>query len=186
MRVLVLGGGISGLTAAYYLSAIPGVEVTVLEKESRFGGAIETDRTTGYHFEMGPHTFRTGISAPFLQLIHDAGLDGETIGSARCTTNRYILHKGKLECLPKSGIGALTSPIFKGHRLPFLREWRVPPKGGEESLYEFISRRFDSEIASSAFAAMTEGIYAGDIGGFFKHCLFSSFQRVGNGERLTD
>lgn len=175
MRVLVLGGGISGLTAAYYLSLVPGVEVTVLEKSMRWGGAITTDKTSGYHFELGPHTFRS--TPDFLQMVYEMDLQDQMIGSDRCNTSRYLLHEGKLERLPRGPLEFFTSPLFRGHRLSLLRERKCPVVEEEETVHRFIERRLGKGIADTIFSAMGEGVYAGDIECLSSRACFPKLKR---------
>ena len=76
MKVLILGGGITGLSAAWYLlQKHPHAQITLLEKTNRLGGFIQTSREGGFLFEKGPRTFPLGRSPHLLSLIRDLGLD---------------------------------------------------------------------------------------------------------------
>src|SRR5208283_2103490 len=79
MRVVIVGGGISGLSAAYYL-AKRGVASTLIEREGRLGGVISTERLDGCVLEAGPDSFLA--QKPWaLHLIRELGLGGDVIGS---------------------------------------------------------------------------------------------------------
>src|SRR5947209_17274070 len=77
--VVIVGGGISGLSAAYYL-AKAGVSSTLIEKRPRLGGVIQTERIDGCVVEGGPDSFLS--AKPWaMDLIKDLGLEGEVMGS---------------------------------------------------------------------------------------------------------
>src|SRR6266446_5890389 len=78
-RFFIVGGGISGLSAAYYL-AKAGISSTLIEKRPRLGGVIETERIDGCLVEGGPDSFLA--AKPWaIDLIRDLGLESEVIGS---------------------------------------------------------------------------------------------------------
>lgn len=79
-RVVILGAGISGLSAAWYLSRteLP-LEIIILEKSSRAGGWMHTEHTTGFHFEKGARTFKVDRCPATMQLIAELGLQEEII-----------------------------------------------------------------------------------------------------------
>ncbi|HSX26424.1 MAG TPA: protoporphyrinogen oxidase [Chlamydiales bacterium] len=146
---LILGGGISGLSAAWFLSR-RGVRVTLLEKEDRLGGLIQTDSERGMLFERGPRTFSEARSPALLQLIRDLGLENELLFSKG--GKRYLWHQGRL-CSLGSFLPLLLFSLLK-----------FPPKAAhEETIYEFACRRFNAKVAETLFDPLTLGIYAGDI-----------------------
>ena len=156
MKVLVLGGGISGLSAAWFLKKKkPKAQITLLEKSARLGGWIQTEKREGSLLEKGPRTFQASRSPHLLQLIADAGLEKELIFSDPKAAKRYLWHEQKLR--PFSSL--LPSCFFS-----LLREVFLPRKiSGEESIYEFACRRFNPRIAETLFDPLALGIYAGDI-----------------------
>lgn len=165
MNYLIIGGGISGLSAAWFLKKKdPLAKITLLEKENRLGGWIRTSHEEGFLFEKGPRTFQIGRSPHLLQLIHDLKL--EKISSDPCAQRRFILHKQKLRSpwsfLPK---------IF-----PFLlRELFIKPSEKEdETIYDFAVRRFGPTVAELFFDPLALGIYAGDIRKLSIHSCFPS------------
>src|SRR5262245_46549503 len=102
--VLVLGGGISGLTTAFLL-ARRGMQVTVLEAAPRVGGAMETLSDGPWRFEMGPNTVLEG-NAEVTALISACGLEGEKITAAPSAKKRFLWKGGRLHALP-GGPGSL-------------------------------------------------------------------------------
>ncbi len=152
MRILILGGGITGLSAAWFLKReMAQAKITLLEKENRLGGWIRTNREGGFFFEKGPRTFQLGRSPHLLNLIRELGL--EILSSP--PQKRYLYCRGRLR-----SIGSLI-PLF----LPVLiREFFISPSTSpDESIYDFATRRFNRRIAETIFDPLTLGIYAGDI-----------------------
>ncbi len=80
-RVIVLGGGISGLSLAWYLSKFETCEVILLEREARVGGFLQTISTDGFLFEKGPKIFKAARSTALLELIEALGLTQQRIAS---------------------------------------------------------------------------------------------------------
>ncbi len=154
MNYLILGGGITGLSAAWHIKKRdPRAKITLLEKENRLGGWIRTSHEGGFLFEKGPRTFQLGRSPHLLELIRELGL--EIIESDPAAKKRFILHKGKLRT-PESQIFTLIPYLI---RELFVR----PTKSQDESIYDFASRRFSPKIAEMFFDPLALGIYAGDI-----------------------
>ncbi|NGX45038.1 MAG: Protoporphyrinogen oxidase [Chlamydiae bacterium] len=154
MKVAVLGGGISGLSAAYFAQQ-KGAEVTLFEKEERLGGWMNS-ATDPFFFERGPRTFKTSRSLELLDLILDLGLKDELIVSDENAKVRFLYLEGKLQRFPKP---LFSWAIIKG----LLREWRVAPFPGDESIGEFATRRFNRAVADRIFDPLALGVFAGDI-----------------------
>jgi oxygen-dependent protoporphyrinogen oxidase len=163
MKVAIVGGGISGLAAAFRLRAA-GCEVTVLEAEARAGGKIRTERADGWTFEHGPNGFldsRAGI----VRLAGDLGLGDRLVRAAPEAKRRYLLLDGRLVPLP-GGPGALLKSDLLSLR-GRLRLFAEPLVGraeieGDESVYDFAARRLGAEVAEKLVDAMVTGVYAGD------------------------
>ncbi len=167
MHVVVLGAGITGLTAAWTLvKHLKGrVRVTLIEKSNRVGGWIRTDRVDGFLFERGPRSVRaSGQGGAALKLIEEIGLKDEVLFSSPEAKKRYVWHEGRLECAPSSLWQAFRSPLTKDLVGGFLREG-LRKKGSlqDESIYDFIARRYSAELAERLIAPLTACIYAGDI-----------------------
>jgi oxygen-dependent protoporphyrinogen oxidase len=163
-RVIILGAGISGLSTAWYLSrtGLP-LEITILEKSSRAGGWMHTDHTTGFHFEKGPRTFKVDKSPSTMRLVAELGLQKELIWSEAKPHHRYLWHEGELHRFPTNPISFLFSPITKGFVRALLTEWKKPTKLGDETVWEFVLRRFNYDVARLFFDPLVVGIFGGDV-----------------------
>lgn len=154
MRIFILGGGITGLSAAWFAyKSNPKAKITLFEKGARLGGWIRTSQEEGFLFEKGPRTFPLARNPHLLQLIRELNL--EIILSDPSAAKRFILYKGKLHSTT-SFLPMLIPHLF---REPFI----APSKGEDESIYDFASRRFSPKIAETLFDPLTLGIYGGDI-----------------------
>lgn len=183
LDVAVVGGGISGLTAAHALVARrPELRLALLESSSRVGGCIETERRDGYVIEGGPDSFlRTKPDAA--ELCRELGL-GEQLASVRPEArSAYLVRDGALEPLPAGMVLAAPTRIWPLVRTPLLSplgklrallEPFVPANAAveDESLASFLSRRFGSEVATRIGAPLLGGIYAGDLSELGLHATF--------------
>jgi oxygen-dependent protoporphyrinogen oxidase len=154
--IIILGGGISGLTVAYDLSRHQDrFQIRLIEKSDRLGGWIDTDTSTGFCFERGPRLFRGSKSPHFLQLVEEIGLSSEMIESAKNGRSRHLWMDGRLRRMPIVSWGLVRGLI---------KEWRASPaeKGGDESVWDFACRRFNPVVAQQMFDPLVVGIYGGD------------------------
>jgi oxygen-dependent protoporphyrinogen oxidase len=166
---IVIGGGISGLAAAFRLRQ-GGSAVAVLEASSRVGGAIETHAEDGWRFELGPNTVveakgDTGDPGGIGALIAAAGLDGERLAASEAAKRRYLLKGGRLHALPGGPGSLLRTPLFPARaKLRFLREpWIGRPEGDpEESVATFVRRRLGPDFLGTLVGPFVSGVYAGD------------------------
>ncbi|XP_059469670.1 protoporphyrinogen oxidase [Neocloeon triangulifer] len=168
MSTIILGGGIAGLSAAYYLrSAAP----TLVESSSRLGGWIQTNRRPGeILFEHGPRTIRPAgeQGANTLNLIEDLGLEDKVKPISRdhpAAKNRLIFAKGKLHPLPNSfsGLFQTRPPFEKPLAACVWTDFKAERKLlTDESSYDFIRRRFGQDVADYAISPMLCGICAGN------------------------
>ncbi|XP_037030617.1 protoporphyrinogen oxidase [Bradysia coprophila] len=168
----VLGGGISGLSAAYYLSRTVKSPTALFESSDRIGGWIKSTQQPGYIFESGPRTIRpAGIKGKnTLQLIENVGLSDQVrpiCASHPAAKNRMIYANGKLNLLP-SAVGDIfkTLPPFSKPLISAVIHDLVTQRNAtnldDESIYSFTERRFGREIAEYAISPMICGICAGD------------------------
>jgi protoporphyrinogen/coproporphyrinogen III oxidase len=163
LDVVVVGGGISGLTAAFRLSR-GGLRVAVLEAAPRVGGAIATFSDGTWRFEMGPNTVLENNESVG-RLIRDAGLAEEKIVAAPSAKRRYLYKGGKLVPLPGGPGGFLSTPLFPASaKLRLLREPWIgrPPGGTEETIAQFVRRRLGTAFLDYAVGPYVSGVYAGD------------------------
>ncbi|MBJ7259404.1 MAG: protoporphyrinogen oxidase [Chthoniobacterales bacterium] len=159
-RAVILGAGLTGLTAAVSLRR-RGVPVTVLESGARAGGPVASEESGGFLVERGPNSMMTG-EPEVLQFLADIGLADEMI--APLAKKRFLVSRGHPQALPQSFFAALTTPLFSfGGKLRVLREPFVPRVAAEdESLASFVRRRLGPEILARAVEPFVAGIYAGD------------------------
>uniref|UniRef100_A0A3Q3VYM4 Protoporphyrinogen oxidase n=1 Tax=Mola mola TaxID=94237 RepID=A0A3Q3VYM4_MOLML len=170
--IAVLGGGIGGLAASYYLCKTPQVtKVILLESSSRFGGWLwSTRRSDGAVFEHGPRGIRPAgaVGRNTLNMVKDLGLEAEILPvtySHVASKNRYLYVNKQLHKMP-SGIRGLlhTVPPFS-HPLVFdiAKEILVKKsKTDDESIHSFFSRRLGKELADIAVDSLCRGVFAGD------------------------
>jgi protoporphyrinogen oxidase len=187
-RIAVLGGGVTGLTTAYNLAkAIPHAKITVFEKSSRLGGWLDSERVEvdggDVLFEWGPRSLRpdlSGAGQATLQLVADLWLAPEVISTPKwqpAARNRFLYYPDRLTRMP-SPYGnpfaaifdafktVLTEPIFEGVPGSLLAEtWtkQRPQNTADESVGDFLRRRFGMAVADNLASALFHGIYAGDI-----------------------
>jgi oxygen-dependent protoporphyrinogen oxidase len=161
--VAIIGAGITGLTAAFYLRS-NGIPVTVYESTGRVGGAIQSVRKDGFLAEFGPNTILE-TSPKVTQLVKDAGLEGRRLDPDPKASARFVVRYQRPIAMPGSPLGFLTTPLFSfGAKLAVLREPFVPRRtdGVEESVAQFVVRRLGQEFLDHAIDALVAGVYAGD------------------------
>ncbi len=162
MKLVIVGGGISGLSLAYFLlERNPAFDITVLESEKKPGGKIWTDRINGFLCEGGVNGFLDNRPKT-LELIAKLGLN--PLRSNDNAKKRYIFSKGKLNLLPESPTAFFASDLLSVFgRLRIIWEIFVPKKtSDEESLADFARRRLGKEAYEKLIDPMASGIYAGD------------------------
>jgi oxygen-dependent protoporphyrinogen oxidase len=161
--VAIIGAGITGLTAAFYLNR-KGIPVTVYEASGRVGGVIQSLRQAGWLAEFGPNTLLE-TSPKIGQLVRDAGLQPRRLDPDPKAEARYVVRYQRPIAMPGSPLGFFTTNLFTaGAKLAVLREPFVPRRrdGVEESIAQFVVRRLNREFLDQAIDALVAGIYAGD------------------------
>ena len=165
-RIVVIGGGISGLVAAHRLRAgWPRHEVTLLEGEARCGGHVHTVRDAGFVVEAGPNAFLARAREPEpLALVRELGLESAQIEASRAARRRYVWLRGRLRAAPSSPLTLLsTDALTLAGKLRLAAEPFVPRGGGAgESVHAFATRRIGREAADALVDAAVSGISAGD------------------------
>ena len=174
-RVAIIGGGISGLAAAFALEerrqAGESVAYVVYEAGPRFGGVLVTEPVDDFLVEAGPDSFLT--EKPWAaDLCRRIGLEDQLIGSNDHERKTYILLKGKLTPLPDGLMfmvptqitPALLSPLFSaGTKLRMIREWRFSPRqsNGDESVASLVERHYGAEMVDRLADPLLSGVYGG-------------------------
>ncbi len=168
---VIIGGGISGLSAAYYLSK-GGAGCTILESRPRLGGVIRTEQVDGCTIEAGPDSFLSAKPAA-LELIRDLGLGDQVIGSNDRLRITYVRKGGRLIPLPDGLMMMVPTKILPLVTTPLL-SWgtkirmglellRSPKaKAGDESVAEFIEEHYGTEAVDYLAEPLLSGIYGGN------------------------
>ena len=102
--VIVIGGGISGLSAAFYLQKLANeraesIAITILEQSDQIGGKVQTLREDGFIIERGPDSF-LARKTPMIDLAKDLGLLGELVPTNAAARKTYIVHNNLLHPMP--------------------------------------------------------------------------------------
>lgn len=162
--IVVVGAGLSGLTAAFRL-VLQGWRVAVLEAAARPGGVIGSMRRDGALYELGPNSGMD--TSPLVnQLLRDAGILDQRIEAQAAAARRYVIRGGRPVALPASAGAFLTSSLFSWRaklgllREPFVPAW--PAQAPEQSVASFVRRRLGPQFLDYAVEPFVAGIYAGD------------------------
>jgi len=165
MNVAVLGGGVTGLTAAWRLAAA-GHTVRVLEASPRVGGSVRTESADGWIVEAGPQSFQDA-TPEIGSLIGELGLGPERIGPSPEARNRYIVRNGAPFALPtpKDLAGLVSTPLFSfGTKLKISGEVARSPRERttDVSVAVLVREHFGAEVLDKVVQPFVGGIYAGD------------------------
>lgn len=168
---VVIGGGISGLSTAYYL-AKAGIPCTLIESRPRLGGLIQTEHTHGCVVEGGPDSFLA--AKPWaMDLIRELGLADEVIESNDHLRKTFIWKSGRLVPLPE-GLQFLAPTKFSPLLTTKLFGWptkvrmglewfrRAGACGGDRSVAEFVREHYGQEAVDYLAEPLLAGIYGGD------------------------
>jgi oxygen-dependent protoporphyrinogen oxidase len=163
MRIAIIGGGLTGLTLAYYLQKA-GVAYDLFEASERPGGnLLSPQETIGYQLEAGPNSLL--LSPELEELLTELGLQTAIQEAAPVSQHRYVLRHGAYQALPGSPPKLLASSFFslrtKLRLLGELLRRPAPPIPGE-TIAAFFERHFGAEVVDYAVNPFVAGIYAGD------------------------
>jgi oxygen-dependent protoporphyrinogen oxidase len=173
-KIVIVGGGISGLTVAYLLlKKKKDLDITVLESDNRAGGKIWTDKANGFLCEKGANGFLDNKPRT-LELCKSLGI--EPVRSNENSKKRFIYLNGKLNALPESAPSFIKSGLLSwGGKLRILLEYNAPKGPEDETVADFIIRRLGREALERLIDPMCSGIYAGDP---YKMSIKSCFARI--------
>ncbi len=171
-RIVIIGGGVTGLSAAWELQQ-RGIDYTLLESSGRFGGKLMTEHVNGFIIESGADSFLTSKPAA-LQLCDEIGFTGNLIPTNTEQRAVYLYRGGTLYPFPK-GMRLIvpvdteafrnSSPMLSDEgRARMLDEINIPPRmdSADESLASFVRRRFGEEALEVFGGSLLSGIHVGD------------------------
>jgi protoporphyrinogen/coproporphyrinogen III oxidase len=178
-RMVIVGGGISGLAAAYYLerqAEQTGLQVSIrlLEADQRVGGVIRTERCGEFLLEAGPDSFLS-LKPAALDLCKELSLGDDLIGSNDERRKTYVLQGGKLRQLPDGLMFVVPTriwPMFRGDLLSPAGKLRLalapflPPverRAADRAVTDFISRRFGREVLERLAEPLLAAVYGAEV-----------------------
>jgi oxygen-dependent protoporphyrinogen oxidase len=177
-RIAIIGGGISGLSAAFYLEKARAegtdLEYTLFEASQRLGGCMSSDRVEGCLVEAGPDSFLT--EKPWaVALCKELGIADQLIGSNDSQRKTYIVVHGRLVAMPDGLMFMVPtqlmptalSPLFSwSTKLRMLQELLHPPRPmqDDETVAQLVERHFGAEVVDRLADPLLSGVYGGDAG----------------------
>jgi len=190
-KVAVIGGGISGLSAAVYLEKEASergieIEVTLIEKSPRLGGVIRSERVDGFLFESGPEGWASYKPAA-RQLVRDFDLESEIIGSMDKNRRTFVVRDGRLAALPDgmtffAPVEPLafwrTAPLSVRGKLRAGLEPFIRPSRGDISVRIFFERRLGREFTDELVEPLISAILGGDFEKLSIQCVLQELYRV--------
>ncbi len=177
--VIVIGGGISGLTAAWHLKKA-GVHVGLLEAAATVGGCTRTTLRDGFLLEEGP--FNVIVRDPaFEALLSNLSEDVAVVSAGAAANARYIYRDGRLCKVPSNPIALATTPLLSPlARCRLLTGLLISRRAGvsEETMEQAAIRRFGRQVSDTLISAVIAGIFAGDIRKLSLNACFPSAGKV--------
>lgn len=190
-KVAIIGGGITGLSAAYYLQKqvreenLP-IDIYLIEASSRLGGKIQTLRKDGFVIERGPDSFLERKQS-MAKLAAELGIADQLVNNA--TGQSFVLVHDQLHPIPGGSIMGIptewkpfvTTGLFSwSGKLRAAGDLIISRSGIEEdqSLGTFFRRRFGPEVVENLVEPLLAGIYSGDIDKLSLHSTFPQFYEV--------
>ena len=172
MKVAIIGGGLTGLSAAYYMGkAFPNWDIHVLESSNRWGGKVQTKRRDGYVVEVGPDSYLARKTS-MTDLVQELGLGDTLVRNA--TGESYIYHQGQMKPIPGGSIIGIPTE-FLPFAMSSLLSWfgklragldifKEPYPGNEDmSIDAFFRYHLGDELVNLLIEPLLSGIYGGDL-----------------------
>lgn len=162
---IIIGGGISGLTAGYLLQQ-RGLDISVIEKDAVPGGPIQSVKQDGFLLEKGPNALLLP-NQWVEQFIDELGLSSQLQESSPNAEKRFIVRGNRAVAVPASALQAVTTPLFSlKAKLGFLaepfRKQISDEEAKSESVAQFVQRRMGPEFLDYAINPFVSGVYAGN------------------------
>ena len=192
-KVVIVGGGITGLSAAFYMQKEArekglALDVLLVEASNRLGGKIQTVRRDGFIIERGPDSFLIRKKSIGV-LAEDLGIEDELVKNA--TGQAYIFVNGKLHPIPAGsvmGIPTKMGPFLKTELFSLTGKLRaagdlIMPRSsntntGDQSLGSFFRRRLGGEVVEKLIEPLLSGVYSGDIDQMSLKSTYPQFYEV--------
>ncbi len=174
----IIGGGISGLSAAYELKA-RGFEVAVLERQRRCGGAAVSEKSGGFLMEHGPSSISTSVAGAE-GLSRRLGLDAQKCGLGEDVRYRYLVKNGRPCPVSTSPLGFFTSSYLSpSAKISLLLEFfRARGDASNESVTQFCERRFGAEFTRMVIEPLVAGLYGARAGDISLQAAFPALERM--------
>ncbi len=162
VNTVIIGSGISGLSAAHFLSK-KNNDFLVLESSNEVGGILKSKTENEFVYENGPNTVLLNNVATS-EIIKDCGLfDDLQFPKNSSNKNRFVFHGKKLIKIPVNLISFIFSPLFSlKSKLRILKEPFIKKHEENTSVFEFILKRFGEEFHDKLIVPFITGIYAGN------------------------
>lgn len=191
-RIAILGGGISGVTAAWQLARLGATDVTLYESSERLGGTVETIRSGGFIIESGPDGWVT--EKPWAkELADELGLGDKLVGSLDEGRVTYIVQEGKLVAMPDgmrmmvpTDLDSLDhSPLFSAAAIAAYEgeigradDLRAAAPDHDESVADFVLRHFGEEVLTKIGAPLLSGVFGGDVARLSVRAVMPKFVEI--------
>ncbi|OLS36473.1 protoporphyrinogen oxidase [Bacillus sp. MRMR6] len=189
--VVIIGGGIAGLTSAYYLQKIVQeqqlpMEIILVESSHRLGGKLQTVVRDGFTIERGPDSFLARKTS-MIRLAEEVGMGDQLVYNS--TGKSYVLVNDQLHPMPGGSVMGVPTEIgpfittdlfsFSG-KMRAAADFILPksPGGKDQSLGDFFRRRLGDEVVENLIEPLLSGIYAGDIDQLSLMSTFPQFYEV--------
>jgi len=191
-RIAIIGGGISGLAAAFALDerrrAGAPLEYVVYESSPRLGGVVRTEQVEGCVMEAGPDSFLTEKSWA-ADLCRTLGLGDQLMSSNDADRKTYILVRGRLVLIPDGLmfmvptklLPTVLSPLFSVKtKLRMAREWFHPPRAADrdESVASLVERHYGRELVDRLADPLLSGIYGGEASSLSVRAVLPRFAEM--------
>jgi oxygen-dependent protoporphyrinogen oxidase len=187
-RLVIIGGGIAGLSAAWEASRSGAeLDVTLIERDERLGGKIRTDSMDGFLLEQGPDSFLANRPEA-VRLCEELGIAGRLIPRTPRKAHSFIMHDHSLFPLPEGFSGMVPMDTAALSVSPLLSEagrqraWEAPAVpawtgGDDESVASFIVHNFGEEVFQLLVEPLVGGIHAGDASLLSREAILSPPRR---------